>query len=383
MRICLYTETALPKLGGQEGVVDALARQFGRLGHEVVVLAPHPRRPRRTGDADLPYPVMRHPRFLSSRYMVAWYRRWLLRLHRTWGFDLLHCHGLYPSGYLAGLCRDQLRVPIVLTSHGGDVYEGNHRLADPRLRRRYQQALEAADALIAISRFTRDGFTRLCPHARQIVSIPNGVDLEPFAQPAPRPADLDPAIRTGMYALFLGRLKKRKGVDVLLQALALAPSTGHVQLVIAGDGEERPALEAQMARLDLARRVRFVGKATGGTKSYLLQNALCVAMPSRNWEAFPLVVVESYAAGTPVIASRIPGLEDLVQPERTGWLVPSESSDDLAGALRRVFADPARAGRLGEAAREVAGAYSWQAVARQHLRLFDELRDAGAVCRAG
>src|SRR5271170_2937557 len=129
MRICLYTETALPKIGGQEMVVDALARRYQALGHDVVVLAPHPRLPLRANDGSLPYPVVRHPRFYSTRYLVSWYRWFLLRLFRKRPFDVLHCHGLYPSGYLAALCKEQLGVPVLVTSHGGDVHRDNVRLA--------------------------------------------------------------------------------------------------------------------------------------------------------------------------------------------------------------------------------------------------------------
>src|SRR2546423_4153299 len=95
MRICFYTETALPKLGGQEMVVDSLARQFTAMGHEVLVLAPHPRRPLRADDSGLPYRVMRHPRFYSTQRFVSQYRWFLLRACRDFRPDVLHCHSLY------------------------------------------------------------------------------------------------------------------------------------------------------------------------------------------------------------------------------------------------------------------------------------------------
>jgi glycosyltransferase involved in cell wall biosynthesis len=155
MRICLYTDTALPKVGGQELVVDSLARQFQNLGQEVVVLAPHPRGPLQANDRSLPYPVVRHPRFISSRYLVGWYRRWLLQLHRERPFDVLHCHGLYPPGYLGALCRGTLGVPTVITSHGGDMNEGASRLAKSAVQSRQVQAMISADALVAISQFIR------------------------------------------------------------------------------------------------------------------------------------------------------------------------------------------------------------------------------------
>src|SRR5260370_36866319 len=76
MRICIYTHTALPLVGGQEMVIDALAREFTRMGHDLVVLAPRPTRFARLGDEDLPYRVARHPRFIS-KHLVGWYRWWL------------------------------------------------------------------------------------------------------------------------------------------------------------------------------------------------------------------------------------------------------------------------------------------------------------------
>lgn len=371
MRICLYTETALPKLGGQEVVVDALARQFVTLGHEPVVLAPYPRRPLRADDAGLPYRVVRHPRFFSTHWFVSWYRWFLLRLFRRQHFDVLHCHGLYPPGYLAALCRARLNVPMVITSHGGDVAEGNRRLA--RLHDRFAQGLAAADALVAISRFTRAGFQRLCPQARRIVDIPNGVDLEALSRPASRPAHLDASIKPGGYALFVGRLKPRKGVDVLLEALAHLPANGEVQLVIAGDGEDRPRLEALARQLGVAGRVRFVGQRTGAEKTYLLQNALFSVVPSRVSEAFGLVVVESYAAGLPVVASRLAGLADLVEPKRTGYLVAPEAPGELAAAMQRLYSQPARRWAMGTRARQIAQGLDWRAVALRHLELYEEL----------
>src|SRR5437016_5088415 len=105
MRICLYTGTALPKLGGQEAVVDALARQFLKLGHEPLVMAPRPRLPLRPDDGTLPYPVISHPRFFSTKFLVSWYRAFLRRAARRNHFDILHCHDVYPTGYLAALTR--------------------------------------------------------------------------------------------------------------------------------------------------------------------------------------------------------------------------------------------------------------------------------------
>jgi glycosyltransferase involved in cell wall biosynthesis len=383
MRICLYTDTAMPKLGGQEVVVDALARQFQKLGLEVKVLAPRPRYPLRPDDERLPYPVIRHPRFYSTHAFVAWYRWWLRRLWQSWPFDLLHCHGVYPPSYLASLLQLSQHVPVVVTSHGGDVHPGSVRLARPVVRRRVQQGLQAADALVAISRVTRENYRRLCPQAPRIVFIPNGVDLELYSQATARPAELDAAIRPGEYFLFLGRLAPRKGVDLALQALALLPRANYVRLVIAGDGDVRGDLEAQCIRLGLQNQVRFVGPTFPPLKTYLLQNALCLVMPSRISEAFPLVVLESFAAGKPVLATRIPGLEELIEPGETGWLIPENDPPALALVLQQALRRRAEVEAMGENARRSAQQHGWPAIAQMHIALYQDLLAQRQHARAG
>jgi glycosyltransferase involved in cell wall biosynthesis len=384
MRICLYTETALPKMGGQEWVVDALARQFQNQGHDVIVLAPHPRLPLRARDRALPYPVARHPRFYSTHRFVAWYAWFLQRLHRHQRTQVLHCHGVYPAGYLAALTRAQRGIPTVITSHGGDIHPENVRLARPVIRARVQQSLAAADVLVSLSRYTEVNFRRLCPRAARIVTIPNGVDLSPYAAPAPRPPDVDPALTPGRYFLFLGRLKERKGVDVLLEAMSQwQPSApAGIQLVLAGAGEERPRLEEQGQRLGLMDRIRFIGAVNHPGKAWWLQNALATVVPSRGWEAFPLVVLESLAAGTPVIGTRIPGLEELIEAGQTGWPVAPEAPGELARVLSHVWHHPREAQRLGRLGAERARSFSWEAIAQRHLELYEELTAAQRIRRS-
>ena len=123
----------------------------------------------------------------------------------------------------------------------------------------------------------------------------------------------------------------------------------------------------------LQSRVRLVGRVDAEAKTYLLQNAVCTVMPSRGWEAFPLVVLESYAAGRPVIASRIAGLEDLVQHEKTGLLFAEESPADLAAALQRMFCEEDWARSLSDAAQRAVADYGWPIIAQRHVELYQRL----------
>ena len=377
MRICLYTETALPAIGGQELVVDALAREYTNQGHDVVVLAPTPRRGFAANDRRLPYRVIRHPRFLSTRRLIEWYQSPLLKLHQKFPFEVLHCHSVHPCGYLGALCQDRLQAALVLTSHGGDIREGGARILKPGARFRAITALRRADAVVSISRFTTQALRRLEPTTR-IVEIPNGVDLSPFDNPpfdnpSARPPELDPRIRAGQYVLFLGRLHPRKGVDILLEAWAasLAKTDSGMMLAIAGDGGERDALANQAGRLRILPSVCFLGRVAGPHKTWLLQNARCGCMPSRDWEAFPLVVMEAFAAGKPMIGTRIRGLEDLITHGRTGWLVAPESPVELAAALHEMSVDHRSLQNYGANARRTALDHGWPSIAARHLALYE------------
>jgi glycosyltransferase involved in cell wall biosynthesis len=297
----------------------------------------------------------------------------MTNLHHSQGFDVIHCHGTYPSGYVGACCAAVRNLPLVITSHGDDLAPLGLYDRKPNLRERYRVALEQADAAVAISDYTAGMLREASAKLREIVLIPNGVEVAQFATSVPRPANIADFIRSKSYLLFLGRLDRRKGIDVLLEAMRLLHGQCDLDLLVAGRGPEGPALEALSMRLGLAGQVHFIGQTTGQQKLWLLQNGLCTIVPSRTWEAFGVVAVESLAAGRPVIASQLPGLADLIQPERTGLLVPPESPQSLAEAIRQIFLNRQRSDEWGRAARRFAQAYDWRNIAQRHLDLFEEL----------
>jgi glycosyltransferase involved in cell wall biosynthesis len=153
------------------------------------------------------------------------------------------------------------------------------------------------------------------------------------------------------YLLFVGRLRIRKGVEVLLEALAeLRRRLPAAVLRIAGGGEHGAALEHRAAELGLGDAVAFLGTCDGARVRRLLGGAAALAVPSI-YEGMPLVVLEAMAAGVPVVASAVSGIPEVVVDGETGWLVPPESPAALAAALAAVLADPAEAARRGDAGR--------------------------------
>ena len=151
------------------------------------------------------------------------------------------------------------------------------------------------------------------------------------------------------YLLFVGRLRIRKGVEVLLEALHELHRPA-AALRIAGDGEHRAALERRAAKLGLRDAVRFLGGCDSHRVRTLLGGAAALVVPSI-YEGMPLVVLEAMDMGVPVVASAVSGIPEVVVDGETGWLVPPEDPEALAGALAEVLGDPAEARRRGEAGR--------------------------------
>jgi glycosyltransferase involved in cell wall biosynthesis len=205
-------------------------------------------------------------------------------------------------------------------------------------------AVRAADRVLAPSAATAAELRRdyqapaaaVVPNARG--HGPEGVAQQDDAAPAG-------------FLLFVGRLRIRKGVDVLLAAMPeLRRCHPAARLLIAGDGEHRPALERQAAALGLGGAVRFLGRVGAAEVHGLLRRAVALVVPSI-YEGMPLVVLEAMDASVPVVASRVSGIPEVVDDGRTGWLVRPEDPPALAAALAAALDEPGEARRRGTAGR--------------------------------
>ena len=149
--------------------------------------------------------------------------------------------------------------------------------------------------------------------------------------------------------LFAGRLGPEKGVRVLLDAWSLWPDAPLLE--IAGDGPERSALEARVRTLRLGDRVRFLGQLSPAEVERRTGRVRLLAVPSLCFEGFPLVIRDAFAAGVPVVASRLGALERIVEDGATGLLFSPGDAADLHRRVSRAWADPALLASLGAAAR--------------------------------
>jgi glycosyltransferase involved in cell wall biosynthesis len=210
----------------------------------------------------------------------------------------------------------------------------------------------------AISDSTRDDLVaRGIPRERIAVVYP-GVDSQHFRPDAATPRADPPRF------VYIGRLKRYKGVEFLIQALAMARrDRPDLTLDVAGSGDDRPRLEAIARAAGMAGAVRFLGFVDEPTRLKLLRESVANVFPSPK-EGWGITVLEAAACGTPSLASNSPGLRDSVREGRTGVLVPHGDPDALAREMLRLAGDPALVERLGRAARQWAGQLTWDAAAK-------------------
>ena len=150
----------------------------------------------------------------------------------------------------------------------------------------------------------------------------------------------------GPLLAFAGRITRQKALENALDALARVEG---VTLAIAGDGPDLPDLRRRVAELDLDGRVRFSGPLNRDAVLMLFRAADASLLTS-SWENFPHTVVEALAAGTPVIATAVGGVPELVRDGENGLLVPAGDHDALAAAIRRLIGEPGLRKRLAAAA---------------------------------
>ena len=223
----------------------------------------------------------------------------------------------------------------------------------------------------AISDSTKADLVARGVAAERITVIYPGVDAKWYCP--------DPSVKRAARPAFLyvGRLKRYKGVEYALRAVAAARARGvDLRLDIAGKGDDRPRLEGLARDLDLAEQVRFLGFVSDVEKRRLLREAWAVVFPSPK-EGWGITNVEAAACGTPAVASDSPGLRESVRDGETGYLVPHGDVPALADRLLGLAGDPQRVEMLGAAGRRFAERLTWDRAAEETTRHLERTIQGG------
>jgi glycosyltransferase involved in cell wall biosynthesis len=318
-----------------------------------------------------------HPRYLSipkigmsvaPSLMAAGARACVASLGER--IDLIDAHYFYPDGVAAVSLGRRLRKPVVITGRGTDL---NVIPGYTCPRRQIQKAAAAAAGIVTVSAALRERLVELGIARERVAVLGNGVDLARFA-----PLDREPLRRrlnlTGPTLLAVGNLVPEKDHALALAALARLPG---VVLLVVGDGPLRSELESEARRLGIDGRVRFVGGVPQGTLVEYYNATDALLLTSRR-EGMPNVVLESLACGTPVVATRVGGVPEVIVESAAGRLAEAATPESVASAARALLAElPPRA-----ATRRLAERYGWDATTRGQIELFTRIvHDAHAEGR--
>jgi alpha-maltose-1-phosphate synthase len=289
--------------------------------------------------------------------------------------DVAHAHTWYAD--MAGVwIRTLHRIPLVVTLHSMEPLRpwkadqlGSGYLLSSWIE---QTAVETADRVIAVSAKMRDDILKYFKaDPARVVVIHNGIDPERFRRTTARD-HLDRLRVTPPYVLFVGRITDQKGIFHLLEAAKSLPAG--VQVVLCAAAPDTPEIEERLRRAVREQpNVLWINEMVKhDVVTQLYSHAAVFCCPSV-YEPFGLINLEAMACETPVVASAVGGILEVVVDGETGLLVPPAKPEALADALRRVLDDPALARRLGAVGRKrVEAHFAWASIAERTENVYAE-----------
>lgn len=293
-----------------------------------------------------------HPRMftLPGHYFHGWdarlqytgLRRCVDRIRRSWPFDLIHAHLIYPDGVMAERLGRRYGVPVVTTEHA--LWQPWLE-AWPSVRRQVLAAAPGIARVTSVSQAVDDSVRATTGEVFETSILHNVVDDSVFVAPGPDDVQ-DPD-----QILFVGAVRHVKGLDVLVRAMALlAEELPRLHLRVLGEAfygqwrKDEQEVRGLCETLGVASRVEFAGRATAEEVARAMRSSAMLVVPARR-ESFSAVAVEALASGTPVVATRCGGPEEFISDDN-GRLVPTEDPAALADAIRDVRASLASFDRL-------------------------------------
>jgi phosphatidylinositol alpha-mannosyltransferase len=278
-------------------------------------------------------------------------------------FDIIHIHEPFVPLLPFQVLRRSTGLNVATFHAAKDQGRQWYAYFQPAIRRYWPRI----KGKIAVSPAARSLLERYFEDHYEI--IPNGVDYQRFAAPAPP----FPQFKDGKFnVLFLGRLEKRKGLPYLLQAYAQVKARlPESRLIIVGpDGGMLAGAEAFVRREGLTNDVVFTGYVPEEDKRRYYRSADVFCAPNTGNESFGLILLEAMAAGTPVVASNIEGFACVVAHEQEGLLVPPRNAPALADALVQLLGDADSRREMGRRGQEKASKFSWDRVSQQVLDFY-------------
>jgi N-acetyl-alpha-D-glucosaminyl L-malate synthase BshA len=365
-------------VGGSGIVATELATSLAARGYHVHLLSSDiPFRLREQSQdvefhrVDTPaYPLFREPQYVLSLSNS------IVRVARAHALDIVHAHYAVPHAAAAYLAKQILAagggpVPkIITTLHGTDITLVG---SDPSYSETVAFCIDQSDGVTAVSQSLKDDTYRYLSIRSSIDVIPNFLDCDRYA-PRPDPSIRErycPADRYDGLLLHISNFRPVKRLDAVLEIFRLVHARKRVKLLLVGDGPERARAAQRAAEIGVADDVEILGEQIDVRQ--VLSVGDVFLLPSAQ-ESFGLAAAEAMACGTPVVASRVGGLPEVITHGETGFLHPPEDLDGMAASAIALLEDQALRQRITRAARaSVVQQFCEDRIVPMYERLYERL----------
>lgn len=368
MKIAMLVPYFFPHFGGTEKYVKDLSVELASRGHEVTVISNNvPKEAGAPSQERMDGITVKRLKAMNFVYLPVSFE---FNLKMLDGFDLVHTH--CPSFGFTRAVRDRLKVPHVVTYHcdttmsekflGIKMPKAVIRAVEFLTNQYAKMVLPKVDAIIT----TTESYASTSPVMKHFPhhAIPIGIHYEIFDK-SRASQGITEEKRDRKKVLFLGRLAANKGIDYLVHAIPIVlKEVPDAKFVICGEGEEKPHVEAYIDEVGVRDHIEFRGKVNLDEMVELYSTSAMFVFPSINrLEAFGIVQLESMACYTPVIASNIPGVNNVMDEGQNGLLVEPRDPAALAAAIVKILKDPELAKKMGAHGRQlVEQKYNWKAI---------------------
>lgn len=300
------------------------------------------------------------PSFLICQYFAV------KKILSTQKVDVIHAHWLIPQGWIAHSFAKKFNIPYVVTSHGGDLFG----LQGHGLTQIKKHVAENATAMTVVSQAMKDYLEQMSIQSKILEVIPMGVELQHRFTP-----DLN-LQRLKNELLFVGRLVPKKGLNFLLDALAiLVKERPELRLSIVGFGPEEQALKQQVTQLNLEKNVFFLGARSQDQLPVLYQQATLFVAPfvradNGDQEGLPVALMEAIGCGCPAVVGHVQGIEDLLGEDMTAIAVNPHRPQELVTAILKALDEPELAAERAMRIRHNALEHiDWGSIANAYARI--------------
>lgn len=372
--VLFVVDSYFPAMGGAERQALVLARALREDGVAVEFVCPHLDKQLPLKDSVEGFPITRIPywriKFFGAFLLMGNFALYMYR-HRS-HYSYVHVHITKLLAATLGMIKSALTMPVITKISGhaeftGGVLDRNRHL-NPAYRL-MQHFIRKLDHVHTISLYTRDVLLDCGFRDEQILLIPNAVEVSRFGVPEDTQGVEQGRVRIG----FVGRVEKVKGLDVLMTAVANLPEEQRqmIEVAIAGDGTHLESVKSQAESLGLGEIVHFYG-ALDDVPAFL--RTIDIYVQPSYAEGLSNAVLEAMCASLPVIASRISGNTDLVQPDKNGLLFTSGDALGLQQCISQLLLDKESRRAMGAEGRQIIEqGYSTQAVSRQLMDVYQHV----------